>query len=309
MNHIGDMSTTTTPAAAFECWAPLCVWDSGECKRKGHKDHRGQGEKLPPCFSRQQMPPPPSPVQHLLALPFARRSKGRYKEGDGREPRRPFAHPTASQLERPTPSPSSTSSLLGENQGKTHQPHGRTRPWRARPTTASPDSSLAVRAPPPPHRHGTDAPRNPPSPRGRRAPHAHQGTGPDAQTSLLTHSAARSDGTALPGSGTALPVPPGAPSPALPGPTRLGRPRPGPTRRSLSTARSRRALSAHAPSSAATTGRHGMGEGGAAVPLGQGEPCLRGAFFCLRAALSIASTERVRPAQRDPCKTQISVVA
>lgn len=200
MNHIGDMSTTTTPAAACECWAPLCVWDSGERKRKGNKDHRGQGEKLPPCFSRQQMPPPPSPVQHLLALPFARRSKGRYKEGDGREPRRPFAHPTASQLGRPTTSPSSTSSLLGENQGKTHQPHGRTRPWGARPTTASLDSSRAVRAPPPPHRRGAPTPLVTP-----RAPRAAE---------PLTHTRGPAPTHKPRSSPTALPAVTGRPFPA-----------------------------------------------------------------------------------------------
>lgn len=90
-----------------------------------------------------------------------------------------------------------------ENQGKTQQSHGTKpgpercrKPWLEQGSHSS--SGPAHTAP------------TPPATRPRRAPHA--------QIPLLTHSAARTDGTALPGCGTARPAPPGAPGPAQPDP-------------------------------------------------------------------------------------------
>lgn len=187
-------------------------------------EDRAPGEKPPPCCSRQPMPPPlpaVNPVGHRRPCPWLA------APGRGMA-RGPLARPTPPHSARATPSASSPRPHLpGGNQGKTHQPHGTTRP-RSAPTAASRglqqgrDSSSASAQTR--HRHGTDTPVTRPRPRGRRASHADLGTDPNAQTPLLTHSAACNDETTLPGSGTALPGPPGAPGPAWPGPTRLGRP-------------------------------------------------------------------------------------
>lgn len=174
--------TTTTPASTCECLTPLCVWESGERKRKdhrGHGDHRGQ--KLPPCSSRQQTPPRlpgVNPVGHRWHCPLlagAPLQAGRWPgspEGPSPTPRH---HTRQDRLEVPAaPRPH----LPGGNQGKTHQSHGTTRPSTARSTAASPGSSRAVTAPPSPHRHGTGTPRNPPPPPGPPSPSRRPGDRP-----------------------------------------------------------------------------------------------------------------------------------
>lgn len=270
MSHIDDRSTTTTPAATFECLTPLCVWESGERKCKGHPAQRGQRARRGAPSSLQQAAKATPAARGasrraLLALPLARRGPAPGR-GTGRSPEalRPLHGITLAktdskfqQLPRPH--------FSEENQGKTQQSHGTKpgpercrKPWLEQGSHSS--SGPAHTAP------------TPPATRPRRAPHA--------QIPLLTHSAARTDGTALPGCGTARPAPPGAPGPARPSPTRSGRTRPGSTRRPHSTARSRRAPRAHAPPSAPTTGRRGMGGGRRGRTTRRGEPaCLHGAFL------------------------------
>lgn len=290
MNHIGDRSTTTTPAVTLECSTPLRVWESGERKWKGHPAYRGQRarEELPPRFSRQQTPAPLPAVHavgHLLALPFARRcpAPGR---GTGRGPRRPSHtprhHTRQDWLEVPAAPPPSF--LRGKPGQNTAIPRHETRPEQRDPlpqalALAGPRQLLGPRA----HTAPT-----PPATRPRRAPHAHRHT--DAQIPLLTHSAARNDGTTLPGCRTARPGPPRSawPSPAQPDP-----PGEAPTRLDPAAPQHRPQPPDALCACAALSTNHRAPRGGgseARLYHAAGGACLPGAFLRPSAALSAAGS-------------------
>lgn len=265
MSHIDDRSTTTTPAATFECLTPLCVWESGERKCKGHPAQRGQRARRGAPSSLQQAAKATPAARGasrgaLLALPLARRGPAPGR-GTGRSPEalRPLHGITLAktdskfqQLPRPH--------FSEENQGKTQQSHGTKpgpercrKPWLEQGSHSS--SGPAHTAPTPP----------------ATRPRTHKSRSSPTALHALT-------GRPFPAAGLPAPLP--QERPARPSPTRSGRTRPGSTRRPHSTARSRRAPRAHAPPSAPTTGRRGMGGGRRGRTTRRGEPaCLHGAFL------------------------------